>query len=262
MIVNETSSGKRKGKSSVGHRVFTVIGIVLCVILIPILVINVTLIIRSYTNKDDVPSIGGIFPLIVLTDSMDPVIKSGDLIVCRQADTSSLAVGDVIAFFDPAGNGTSIVTHRIIEITEEDGVLAFRTKGDANNTEDRLAVKADKVVGTYRFRIPNVGHDALFMQTTAGLIVCVFLPMLLLIAYELIRAKKFDRKRRNDNDALLAELAALRAKQAETEKPVTGSTSGGTSQSMPTGQTDPPSDQSETVGPSDAGNPEPPDERA
>ena len=256
--MNEASEKKRKDKASVRHRVFTIIGIVLCVILIPILVINITLIIRSYTNKDDVPSIGGIFPLIVLTDSMDPVIQSGDLIVCHQADTSSLEVGDVIAFFDPAGNGTSIVTHRIIEITEEDGALAFRTKGDANNTGDRLAVKADKVVGTFRFRIPNVGHVALFMQTTAGLIVCVFIPMLLLIAYELIRARKYDRKRRNDNDALLAELAALRAKQTEMQKAIPHNAS----QVTPPEQTESPSERPESAEPSDTRSTEPPDARA
>ena len=51
---------QEKEKSSLGHKILTGIGIVLCVILIPILVINCTLIIKSYTNKDQVPSISGI----------------------------------------------------------------------------------------------------------------------------------------------------------------------------------------------------------
>lgn len=103
-----------KEKSSVTHRVLTIIGTVLCVILIPILLINITLIAKSFINKDEVPSIGGTLPLIVLTDSMHPEIESGDLIICKTAKTEDIKVNDVISFFDPAGNGTSIVTHRVI----------------------------------------------------------------------------------------------------------------------------------------------------
>ena len=83
--------------TSVGHKVLTVIGTVLCIILLPMLLINITLIVRSYTNPDQVPSIGGHLPLIVLTDSMYPAIQSGDLILCKTAQPETIAVGDVIA---------------------------------------------------------------------------------------------------------------------------------------------------------------------
>ena len=69
-----------KEKTSTSHKIFSIIGIVLCIILIPILIINITLIIKSNIGKDEVPSVGGYFPMIVLTDSMNPDIKSGDLI--------------------------------------------------------------------------------------------------------------------------------------------------------------------------------------
>ena len=111
-----------KEKTSTTHKILTVIGTILCVILIPVLVINVTLIIKSFVDKDAVPSVGGFLPLIVLTDSMYPEIESGDLIICHTADADEIQVGDVIAFFDPAGNGTTIVTHRVLE-TKKD--LAF-----------------------------------------------------------------------------------------------------------------------------------------
>ena len=201
-------------KPSRANWVWTVVGVALCIMLVPILVVNVTLIIKSYTNKDAVPSLGGLFPLIVLTDSMYPQIQSGDLILCRQVDATAVQVGDVISFFDPAGNGTSIVTHRVVEITEENGQLAFRTKGDANNTEDKALVPADKLSGVYLRRFPKAGKVAMFMQTTEGLILCVVLPMVLLIGYDLLRTRQFEKKRRQNNDALMAELEALRAAQA------------------------------------------------
>ena len=92
-----------KEKGNLTHNILTVVGTVLCVILVPILIINITLIIKSFTNKDEVPSVGGIFPLIVLTDSMYPEIESGDLIINKTIDPEDVKNGDVISFFDPAG---------------------------------------------------------------------------------------------------------------------------------------------------------------
>ena len=120
---------QQKEKSTVTNKVLTVIGTVLCIILIPILLINLTLIAKSYMNKDEVPDIAGTLPLIVLTDSMYPAIHSGDLIICHTAEAEEIVVGDVIAFFDPAGNGTSIVTHRVVEVVMEDGQGVFRLGG-------------------------------------------------------------------------------------------------------------------------------------
>ena len=206
-----------KERSTASHKALTVIGVALCVILIPILIINVTLIIKSYADVDSVPKIGGYCPLIVLTGSMDPVIKEGDLIIVKQIDAKQVKEKDIIAFFDPDGNGTSILTHRVNEIYEENGKLYFRTQGDANNTEDRQAVSEDKIVGIYtKTRIAGAGKVAMFMQTTAGLVICVVVPLVLIVGWDLIRRRSYEKKNQADTDALLAELEALRA--AKTEK--------------------------------------------
>ena len=207
-----------KQKNSLGHNILTVIGVILCIILIPILVVNCILIVKSYTSEE-VPDVGGYLPLIVLTDSMYPIIESGDLIICHTQEPEDIAVGDVIAFFDPAGNGSSIVSHRVLEVIEENGKISWRTKGDNNNTEDRLPVPADKLVAVYEdIRIPGFGNVALFMQTTPGLIVCVVLPMLLLIGYDMIRRKLYEKANQKDTDQLLAELEELRRLKAEKEQ--------------------------------------------
>ena len=208
-----------KEKTSVTHRVLTIVGLVLCILLIPILVINLTLIAKSYVNKNEVPNIGGTTPLIVLTDSMYPIIESGDMIICQGVEAEDVRVGDVIAFFDPAGNGTSIVTHRVVEVVEENGRLAWRTKGDGNNTEDRLPVTEEKLVARYNgLRIPGFGNVALFMQSTPGLIVCVVCPILLLVGYDMIRRRLYEKTNKEDTDKLLAELEELRRQKAEQEQ--------------------------------------------
>ena len=127
-------------------------------------------------------------------------------------------MNDIISFFDPAGNGTSIVTHRVVEIVEKNGEILFRTRGDNNDTEDKELVPAENLVGVYNARIAGVGHIAMFMQSTAGLIICVVIPIILLIGYDLIRRRIYEKNKKDDTDALLAELEALKAEKAEKEK--------------------------------------------
>lgn len=209
---------KTKEKASSRHRILTIIGTVLCVILVPILAINLTLIVKSYLNKDEVPNVGGYLPMIVLTDSMYPTIESGDLIICHTEDPNNIKEGDIIAFFDPAGNGQTVVTHTVTKVTEQDGEVAFRTKGDANNVEDQMLVPDDNLVGVYQKRIPGAGNIAMFMQTTTGLIVCVVLPLILLIVYDVIRRKRYEKSQKSDTDALLEELQRLKEEKAAAER--------------------------------------------
>ncbi len=209
--------GNTKSKTSGNNKVLTIVGTILCVILLPVLLINITLIAKSYLNADEVPSVGGKFPMIVLTDSMYPVIESGDLIICNTAEADEIKVDDVISFYDPMGSGTSVVTHRVMEIVTESGEIEFRTKGDNNNAEDTALVPAENLIGIYQSRIPKVGHVAMFMQTTPGLIVCCVCPILLLVGVDMLRRRKLEKAQKQDTDALLAELEALRAMKAEKE---------------------------------------------
>jgi signal peptidase len=200
-------------KTTAADRVLTLIGVVLCIILIPILAVNVTLIVKSYTDADEVPHVGGYSPLIVLTGSMEPQISSGDLIVVKRIDGESVQVGDVVAFFDPESTTNAVLTHRVTEVVDDDGTLSFRTKGDANDTEDTLLVPSSSIVGIYQTRFGGLGNVAMFMQTTTGLVVCVVLPLILLVGYDVIRQRHFEKANRQDTEALLAELAELKAQR-------------------------------------------------
>ncbi len=206
---------KAKKKTGVAHKLATILGALICVILLPILIINITLIVRSIANQNEVPSVGGVFPLIVLSDSMYPDIQSGDLIICHREKPENVREGDVISFFDPAGNGTSIVTHSVAEVTEVNGQMAWITRGIANNANDAAPVPADKLVGVYRTRIPGLGNAVMFMQTTAGMILCVVCPILLLVGLDIIRRRRYERRKQSDTDALLRELEELRARKAK-----------------------------------------------
>ena len=54
--------------------------------------------------------------MIILTDSMVPEFESGDLIICHTVEPEDVQAGDIICFYDPAGNGMATVTHRVQEV--------------------------------------------------------------------------------------------------------------------------------------------------
>ena len=207
--------------SSIKSKVFTGIILAVCIILAVILVLNVILIVKSYTNKDEVPGIGGRMPLIVLTDSMYPTIKGGDLIIVKEIDPDEIKVGeegDIISFFDPASTKNSVLTHRAVDKRlDENGKWEFETKGDYNLTEDDLWVSEDVLIGVYQARLPLIGHVAMFMQSTPGFIICVGTPIIAIVVYDVLRRRKQERESKADTDALLLELAALRAEKENKE---------------------------------------------
>lgn len=205
-------------KNPASQKLLTAIALVLCMIFGFMLICNIVIIVKGNTS-DRPPSVLGVTPMVVLSGSMSgdapDHIEAGDLIFVTPAVASELKVGDIITFMQ----GKTVVTHRIVELLpEKDGKLQFRTKGDANNTEDTEPVSEDDLVGIYWGRIPFVGDLAIFMQTPLGMILFIGVPLLAFLGYDIIRRQKHAAKDQKKTEELEAELARLRALAAEKEK--------------------------------------------
>ena len=169
----------------------TFVGTLLCILILPVVVINCTLLFKSHINRERVPNIAGTFPMVVLTDSMYPEFQAGDLIFCHTKSASDVRPGDVIAFFDPAGNGKSIVTHRVESITtDENGSLAWVTKGDANNVPDKELLSENHIIGRVAVVIPMVGKAVLFLKNPAGMMLIMMLAIWLIWGADVVRMVK------------------------------------------------------------------------
>lgn len=140
-------------------------------------------------------------------------IEVGDLIFSKTTDTSTLKVGDIISFME----GKSVVTHRIIGISNENG-LAFVTKGDANNAQDTDPVPADKVVGVYKGRVPVLGDFIFFLQKPLGMAIFIGVPVVAFIAFDIIRRQRSAKKGDKKQDEMEKELERLRAIAKEQEE--------------------------------------------
>lgn len=198
-----------KEKNGLLQKIVGAVGIALCVVFVPLLLINVTLIVKSYTSPDKVPDFFGYKPFIVLSGSMEPSIMTGDMVFVKETDPDSLKVGDVIAY----KSGSAVVTHRIVEVKSENGETRYVTQGDANNAADQGMVKPADVEGIYQRRIAGAGNLAMFMQTTTGMILFVVCPLVLFVLWDVIRRQLESRKEVSRTKELEMELERLRAEK-------------------------------------------------
>lgn len=116
-----------------------------------------------------VPMLGSAHTLTVLTGSMQPTIPAGSVVVVKQVEPRSIALGDVITYAttDSMTGAAELVTHRVVGI--QPGPV-FVTKGDANQVVDERPVRADQVRGRVWYHLPLLGslRGWLFTRATAG----------------------------------------------------------------------------------------------
>ncbi len=169
------------------HKVLsTVINVVLIVAII--LAALCTYVSFVSTSGNGVPSILGIRPFSVQTDSMYPELNPGDLIIDKAVkDTSTLKVGDIITYWTVIEGERALNTHRIVEIYDGGGYRFFATKGDNNTSSDPLTVHESEVVGKYSFRIGGLGKVFDYLQTSTGFLIVVVVPVLLFFIYHLVQ---------------------------------------------------------------------------
>ncbi|MDR1805997.1 MAG: signal peptidase I [Clostridium sp.] len=212
MPKNSTKPEKPTGARKVLHIVATVIGAIICILLIPIITVNLTLVVKSYQNPDEVPTFAGYAPLIVKSGSMSPAIEVDDLIFTKTVDTSTLKVGDVIGYtVKNSSGGVTVITHKIIAIEESGtGETLYRTKGDANNTQDESPVYPNQVLGLYFYRIAGAGVIADFMSKPLGMVLFVAIPLVLFLMYDVIRRMLFNKQEKAKQAQLAQELEMLR----------------------------------------------------
>mgnify|MGYP004460652591 CR=1 FL=1 len=175
---------KRKEKAM--QKIKKIFSILILIILIPILVVSSVILINSYKYPDKVPSFFGWKPFIVLSGSMESEISVGDIVVVKEVDTSKLKKGDIIAF----KQNEVVITHRIDEIKNEDGITKYITKGDNNNTQDKGYVLPEQIEGVFQYKVSRLGNLAMFIQTPTGMVVTLSIPILLLILIQFSESRK------------------------------------------------------------------------
>ncbi|TET18919.1 signal peptidase I [Candidatus Bathyarchaeota archaeon] len=107
----------------------------------------------------------------VMSGSMSPTLKPGDLILVKQTDPATVDVNDIVT----VKYETGVFTHRVFEKKFEEGIYLFKTKGDANEEPDLGWWNASQIMGKTVFVIP-LGHlYSPYGYTLSFLVPCVLL---------------------------------------------------------------------------------------
>ena len=102
---------------------------------------------------------------IVVSGSMVPTMRAGDIVFIQPLAIEEAKVGDIIAFYAPPDEKT--VIHRVARVIHE-GKIYLRTKGDANPVEDQefggwIGVDNRRLIGKiycldgHPLRLPRLG---------------------------------------------------------------------------------------------------------
>lgn len=178
--------------------------------------------ISVWTLSTNERSIFGYRAFIVLSDSMSKTdFNAGDLVLTKEVDPSTLQPGDIIAYVSQSNdNYGEVVTHKIRELTTDaDGEPGFITYGTTTDENDEVVVTYPYIVGKYTRSIPKAGKFFMYLKTTPGYIICIFIPFMILILMEGFRCiRLFQQYKREQQEELQAEREKLEADRQETQR--------------------------------------------
>lgn len=111
---------------------------------------------------------------------MEPTYHVGSVIYVKSVDPYEIEAGDVITFML---DEDTIATHRVVEVIpdeEDETVIRFKTKGDANNVEDGTPVHYKNVLGCPVFTIPKLGYLVHYIQYPPGRYIAIAIGLVLI----------------------------------------------------------------------------------
>lgn len=195
--------------------------IVWLVVLLAVSMMIFTVVSVTTFNRND-RALFGYKMFIVNSDSMAATdFDAGDLILVKEVDPSTLAVGDIITYMSQNSDSFGeAITHKIRKLTTDaEGNPGFITYGTTTNTDDEAIVTYPYILGKYQSNIPGLGTFFNFLKTTPGYFVCIFTPFMLIIIYEGVKFfTLFRRYRKEQMEEIQAEKDKIEEERAANAK--------------------------------------------
>lgn len=182
MRYDAESINRRKENMKITRRIVEIVAIVL--------IYNIILVAMSSANKANLISVFGYKSYIIRTNSMEPTVKIGDVVIVKKVKEQDIKSGDVITFLQDG----EVITHRIIKIDDSEGIARYITKGDNNNVEDTFKVTYDDIVGKHMMTIPYLGKVVQVLDSKIILLV-ITLIVLIYIFVRIQNKEKIENRR-------------------------------------------------------------------
>lgn len=131
------------------------------------------------------PTYGGYRLFAIVSDSMEPEIPTGNMIVGRVPESEGeIEVGTVITYELRQGNGIVLITHRVIQIERNDqtGEVRYTTRGDNAAGTDAYRPTFDDVVGIFTGnQCGFFGYFFGFLQSPEGAIALMIIALIIIL---------------------------------------------------------------------------------
>ncbi len=112
-------------------------------------------------------ALGWVQPLVVVSGSMEPTIRRGDLLLALPVRATDVDVGEVTSLPSPL-NGV-LVTHRVTAVTGDGATLSITMEGDANGVPDAQPYRVDaaSTVWQPQVTVPGAGDVVMVLSRPA-----------------------------------------------------------------------------------------------
>jgi signal peptidase I len=156
------------------------------------------------------PTVVGGSAMTVLTQSMEPGLPPGTLVVIRPTPVDEIKIGDVITYQIRSGE-SAVVSHRVTSKTYTDGEPTFMTKGDNNDAVDPEPVRAVQIRGTLWYSLPLLGWvNSLLTGANRAVVLAIVAGGLFLYAAVSVVGAVRERRKKAAATAALADAASGR----------------------------------------------------
>ena len=108
------------------------------------------------------PRLFGYETFNVVSESMEPTLPVGTLLLVKQIEPKEIQKDEIIVFYSNA----VVVSHRVIENNVFEGKIT--TKGDANEDTDINPVSYNEVIGIVEHSIPVMGMLGEYFSSSSG----------------------------------------------------------------------------------------------
>ena len=159
--------------------------IIYSILVVFVVLILLVVIVQRISNNN--MSLGGFKIYNIITESMVPKYKVGDILVSKNVEPKEIKVGDDIVYLGESGSfAGKIVTHQVVNIEEENGELKIHTKGIANEEEDPV-IKASQVKGKIVYKIISLSLIAKIVNNLTSFYFALFVPVAIIIFVQIKR---------------------------------------------------------------------------
>ena len=172
----------------------TVWNIFMKIVTLIIVLISIIIVVQKVTNNKE--SFFGYRIFRVQTGSMIPKYQVGDVILVKEKNIDKIKIGDDVTYQGLEGVVKGVlITHRVIDIENIDGQLAFHTQGIANNLEDPI-VYGDQINGVVQFKMHILTLICKMLNNKYIFYFCGILPLTIYVFFRVFKSNysKYDKR--------------------------------------------------------------------